>query len=325
MSGIRYDEISYPEIITFLNVAQTLNMSVTAQTMHISQPAVSKRIANLEKRFHLILFQRLEGGLQITPAGKVLYQELLQSVAHLKNGLTKAQEMQSAPGRVLKICYDSFFDLPILHQIIRDFSARQPTVRVEASRYHDNEMEDCSALFSNKADFLICPDSFSHNYEQYLDRFPIASLQFYILISKDHPLARRGNVTPGDLVGVPLIATHNHSSSPYVKTIQSLFAFYGFVPQIGHLTTRGNLCFEIVSRSGVAIATPEFWRRMSPRASGFFEENILAFPIEDAFYPVSLFWRKTANDSVVEEFVRTFQSYLNQPENAKIIQQAYNQ
>ena len=49
MKAINYDELSYAEIVTFLKVAQTRNMTMAAKEMNISQPAVSKRIANFKK------------------------------------------------------------------------------------------------------------------------------------------------------------------------------------------------------------------------------------------------------------------------------------
>ena len=48
MASINLDEVEYSEIITFLTVAQTRNMSIAAEHLCVTQPAVSKRIANLE-------------------------------------------------------------------------------------------------------------------------------------------------------------------------------------------------------------------------------------------------------------------------------------
>ena len=64
MTDINYDDVNFQELVTFLNVAQTGSMSLTAQMMHVSQPAVSKRIASLENRFGLILFARSKGSLR---------------------------------------------------------------------------------------------------------------------------------------------------------------------------------------------------------------------------------------------------------------------
>ena len=122
MKAINYDELSYAEIVTFLKVAQTRNMTMAAKDMNISQPAVSKRIANFEKNYGLILFIRSGNGLSLTPAGKVLYQELLMSQKYLQSAFVKAEAVQAAPVRTLKLFYDGFFDVPLLYQIIQEFS-----------------------------------------------------------------------------------------------------------------------------------------------------------------------------------------------------------
>ena len=58
MASINLDEVEYAELITFLTVAETLNMSIAAERLCVTQPAVSKRIANLERRYGIILFIR---------------------------------------------------------------------------------------------------------------------------------------------------------------------------------------------------------------------------------------------------------------------------
>lgn len=56
----------------FASAAKNLNFSKCAEQMHISQPAVSKHISELENHFGVSLFKRGNTGVSLTKAGKIL-------------------------------------------------------------------------------------------------------------------------------------------------------------------------------------------------------------------------------------------------------------
>ena len=320
MASIHYDEISYAEIISFMKVAQSLNMSLAAKELHVSQPAISKRIANMESKYGLILFIRSNKGLQLTPAGKAFYQELLASQEHLRTAFTAAAAAQAAPMRELRLYYDGFFDLPLLKEIMDDYAAAIPGARI---RMYYGHKEDCSDLFNGAADLMLCPDSFTQDIMDHVSMCRVGAFQFYILVSAENPLAERETLTLTDLLGVPLTVAHNNADSPYIRTIQSLFEPLGFSPKIEHLATMESLCFEIVSNAGVAIASPAFWQRMNARNVAYFQGQIRAYPIPDAWYPVSLVWRTDDNDGYVERFVKCFRTRLATDGNQTLIDSSY--
>lgn len=323
MTDINYDDINFQELVTFLNVAQTGSMSLTAQMMHVSQPAVSKRIASLENRFGLILFARSKGSLKITPAGEELYHELVLSVEHLKAGLTRAREAQADPSSRLRFGYDGYFDLPLLHQIFSEFSEKCPQARIETTYPAGFSGEGCSPLFNKTVDIMLCPDDYASGVEGLVQRAHIADFKFHILVARSNPLAAKDDLGPADLLGVPLVVAHNSETSSYLKAIRSIFLPYGFAPTIGHKSSRESLCLDIVEKSGVGIATPEFWKRLNSRASSFFASEIRSYPIPDAVYPMSLVWRADAPKHVAM-FAECFNEVISRSGNTRLIQQAYS-
>ena len=322
MADINYDDISYPEIATFLTVAKAGSMSLAAQMMHVSQPAVSKRIANLESRFGLILFVRTKGGLKITPAGSELYRELVLSIEHLKEGLTRAHDIQADPAPRIRFGYDGYFDLFLLHDTFAEFSDRHPHVRFETVYPGGFNGEDCAPLFDNRVDIMLCPDDYASGVEEKVHRMRIGAFVFHILVARSNPMAEKDDLGPSDLLGVPLIVAHNSEASSYLKAIRSIFLPYGFAPLIGHVSSRESLCMDIVEKSGISIATPEFWRRMNGRAASFFESQIRAYSIADATYPVSLIWRVDCPEHV-ERFAECFAEVIARDENAELVKKTY--
>lgn len=62
------------KLIIFNHLAKNPNMTKVAETLHLSQPAVSKSIKELENELSITLFDRIKGRMQLTTAGKYLLQ-----------------------------------------------------------------------------------------------------------------------------------------------------------------------------------------------------------------------------------------------------------
>jgi DNA-binding transcriptional LysR family regulator len=69
------------QIESFMVLARELNFSRAAELLHITQPALTKRIQNLEETLGQALFLRLRGGLELTESGRIL-QRYATSVEH---------------------------------------------------------------------------------------------------------------------------------------------------------------------------------------------------------------------------------------------------
>src|ERR1700761_9669436 len=84
------------QIESFMVLARELNFSRAAELLHITQPALTKRIQNLEETLGQALFLRLRGGLELTEPGRILQrhatsierqeQEVLDSLVGAKHG-----------------------------------------------------------------------------------------------------------------------------------------------------------------------------------------------------------------------------------------------
>jgi DNA-binding transcriptional LysR family regulator len=64
--------LSSVQIESFMVLARELNFSRAAQQLHITQPALTKRIQSLEETLGQSLFVRLHGGLELTESGRIL-------------------------------------------------------------------------------------------------------------------------------------------------------------------------------------------------------------------------------------------------------------
>ena len=88
-----------PKLETFLEACATGSFTKAAQRMSLTQPAVSQHIRQLEREVGAKLFNRREGGMQLTPEGEivrkyarriqVLYQNMAQTLLDEKHRVTR--------------------------------------------------------------------------------------------------------------------------------------------------------------------------------------------------------------------------------------------
>ena len=73
----------------FLEAAACLNFTTAAEHLYITQPALSKQIRNLENELDVQLFVRERNSVELTPLGRVVYDDLVQVYAKYKNMLNR--------------------------------------------------------------------------------------------------------------------------------------------------------------------------------------------------------------------------------------------
>lgn len=127
------------ELDSFVHVARLGSFSAAADHLHISQPAMSKRIQSLESRLGVTLFDRLGKRVSLTPAG-----ELLVGKATAMLDLSKDMERdignlaQSVSGR-LSMATSHHIGLHRLAPVLQAFTNAYPNVELDI-QFEDSEV-----------------------------------------------------------------------------------------------------------------------------------------------------------------------------------------
>ncbi|HWQ76007.1 MAG TPA: LysR family transcriptional regulator [Syntrophomonas sp.] len=77
--------MSEQELLVFKAVAETKNITLAAKQLHISQPAVSLQIQNIENQYGAKLLNRSNKGVTLTKAGTILYDYVCQMLDMMMN------------------------------------------------------------------------------------------------------------------------------------------------------------------------------------------------------------------------------------------------
>jgi DNA-binding transcriptional LysR family regulator len=188
------------ELNIFVHVADTLSFTDAAKRLHISQPAVSMQISNLEGRLDTILFDRSGRSIRPTEAAEVLLpmaREMLNYATHIEE--TMASLHGSLTGHLQIACSTSAGKYVLPH-LIAEFRERHPDVRVTVSICSPNSAIDrvCDGrsqlgILSSEAG---CRDVEYRRF--FVDRV-------VLIAPNQHPWAKRESVKPNELVGQPFI------------------------------------------------------------------------------------------------------------------------
>ncbi len=92
-----------PQLETFLCVAESGSFNKAAEKLFISPPAVIKQINLLEENLGLQLFLRTHRGIQLTEAGKSLYQDAKYVIQYCKDSVTRARNAMRKTDDVIRI------------------------------------------------------------------------------------------------------------------------------------------------------------------------------------------------------------------------------
>ena len=113
-----------------LELAKTLNFSVVAKKLGISQPALSKHISNLEKELEAELFDRKTNPITLTAAGKYFFkkaEDILYREEQLYNSM---QDFKTEKRGDLTIGISPFRSLYLLHDMCKKVKEKYPDVKI---------------------------------------------------------------------------------------------------------------------------------------------------------------------------------------------------
>ena len=146
---MRLEQISY-----FLQVAETQSMTGAAKELYISQPALSKQIALLEREVGVPLFERKARGVVLTSAGRQFEKDLKNILKELENAKKNAALAGKARKQLLNVgCFDGVYTDDFLPQLFEYFQRNAPELKLILHRMSFSE--GTKALKGNKIDLWL--------------------------------------------------------------------------------------------------------------------------------------------------------------------------
>lgn len=281
----------------FLAVVREGGVTKAAAALHITQPTLSRQIAELERELGVSLFIRGGRGIELTNEGCILRRRAEEIVDLMERARADISEADAVEGTV-SITGGDLAAMDLLSGIIADFSAEYPAVAFDLFTATADVARD--RLLRGLADIGIMLEPAELTDLNYI-RLPVHE-RWVALIDPDDPIASKESLTPDDLASRPLMLPYRINMrdeaaswfGPLFKDLRIMFK--GNLPtNVTRIVSRGLAAAIVVegsvpfldrSRISVLPLSPELrttsvmaWKRGVPlsKAVGKFIEHVRCF------------------------------------------------
>lgn len=185
----------------FRAAAEAGSFSAAAERIFLSQPAISKRIAALERELGTRLFDRIGRRVQLTPAGRALLARARVILNELEDARRSLANLAGEVGGELSLATSHHIGLHRIPDTLKHFHQRYPEVRLDL-RFMDSEAA-CAAVVRGEIELAVVT----------LPAEPIPQLEaeriwddpLEIVVAPTHPLARVREASAKALLEYPAI------------------------------------------------------------------------------------------------------------------------
>jgi DNA-binding transcriptional LysR family regulator len=228
-------------------VAQTGSFTSAGQQLHLSQSAVSRQILLLEEELNEQLFLRLGRRIRITPAGTTLLglsERMFEDLERTRATILDSQQRVSGTVRLvggMTVC------LYVFPPLLKAFRKEHPGVDVKLTPGATPRL--VRQLRTGAADLglLTLPIDDPH-----LVTVPVLREELLLVTAPSHPLAKRRQIAPADLIGQPFVLFEAGSNSR--KAIEAFFVREQIAPKVVTETENVEIIKALVEvNMGIAI------------------------------------------------------------------------
>ncbi len=131
--------MNFQDLRTFLAIAETASFSQAAEVLHVTQPAISKRVQALELDLDVTLFDRVGKRVQLTQAGELLVPQARQMLALAADTERQMRNLSTSITGALHLATSHHIGLHRLAPVLREFVARYPDVQLNI-QFEDSEV-----------------------------------------------------------------------------------------------------------------------------------------------------------------------------------------
>lgn len=283
----------------FVAAAEAENVSRAAMKLHLSQPALSRQIRDLEEDLGFSLFERSAKSVRLTEAGKTFLTEARAVLQRADEAVNTARAITTSGPAELPVGYAPSPMVRIMPRTLRVFQAQLPKVRV---RLHDLSTEEMLAGIREgelQIAFLVRPN---RGMLRGLRFEELAREPMCLAVPPGHPLARLRTATLAQAVREPLVAFSRKEYPEYLEYLERLFATVKAKPTISEEhDSSASLIAALESGRGVAIVPQSFSCFTGPRL------KLLA--LSPAPEPISIgaVWSKDGLTPLAENFWKSAQ------------------
>jgi len=258
--GILGPAVELRHLRYFVAVAETENVSRAAVKLHVSQPAVSRQIRDLEDEIGFCLLERTAKSVRLTDAGRAFLDDARALLQSADDAVAKARAVARAEPTELQLGYSPMPTAEILPKTLRAFQQAMPNVHVRSHDWSNKDILDGIRNGRLQLGLIILPTKASalHDlrYEELLKE------RICVAVAPKHPFAQRRAIPITEVAAEPLIGLTREDYPNYYAFLSIIFAkvkqkprvveehdsFSGIISAV-EAGTGVTLCLDVLGRS----------------------------------------------------------------------------
>lgn len=204
----------------FIATAEEENVTRAALKLHVSQPALSRQIRDLEDELGFLLLERSAKSVRLTDAGRVFLTEARAALQRVDEGVKAARAVATGGRSELHVGYAPSPTARILPPTLRAFQSELPNVRV---RLHDLSTEEMLAGLRQgtlQMALMVKPAGAMLRDLRFTD---LTTDTLRLAVAPNHPLARKRTATIKEIIGEPLVVYSRSEYPDYHEMLATLF------------------------------------------------------------------------------------------------------
>ena len=186
--------IERTHLTILLAIERKGSLTAAAESLHLTQSALSHTIKKLEQQMGVRLWQKEGRKLRFTDAGNYLLlaaQRLLPQLERLDDTLFEYADGNKGSLRIGMECHPCY---QWLLKVVKPYLSQWPQVDVDVKQRF--QFGGMAALFNHDIDILVTPDPLRKKGIVYT---PVFDYEQVLVVHKEHPLASKHYATPEDI------------------------------------------------------------------------------------------------------------------------------
>lgn len=230
----------------FRAIMRAGSLTAAAETLHVSQPAVSKILRHFESQLGYPLFDRVAGRLVPTAEAQLLFADADRVFREFEVIRDLAVRIKERKVGLLRVGASAPPTFSLLPQALLRFQNRNPEVKVVVRTLPAEELSE--KIMVGEVDLGLTVSTI---------RVPLVRVELLkaasvvAVMRADHPLAGKARVQPGDLVGERLISYGSHADVG--PPLDQAFEQAGFVRRV-HTEISLSVSIVPLVQAGLGVA-----------------------------------------------------------------------
>jgi DNA-binding transcriptional LysR family regulator len=279
-------------------LAEELNFTRAAHRLHISQPALSRHITEIEEQHRLRLFVHEKGRIvELTDAGRIFVQEARSTLFHAERAIHLARAAHEGSDSVLMMGHSPYANQTWISAILTIRLPLYPKLRVRLStRFAMDLIRSVLAGELNLA-LVTAPPEDAH-----ITAVPFARAPLFAALPENHQAAHKERLALRDLAEDEWILFAKQVHPIVHGAILETARREAIAPKDAHDVFTAQQAVHLVSEHvGVAILTEH-------TALGFHADGVVVKPVSDEslWFDTCLIMRTDDDSRAVNEFARSF-------------------